>query len=95
VTSDSDIPTRIATILTVYTCRDCDGLDPSTHIITDLGLDSMDLIQISLTIENEFGITIPDDRVMELATIGGLTEYIASHVPVTIQEATDGGSDLT
>lgn len=78
----NDIAMRLQTILSIYVLRDCSDLPPTTHIVRDLGLDSLDLVQIAITIEEEFGIEISDDKVMELATVGQLTEYIASRIKV-------------
>ena len=47
-------------------------------IINDLGLDSLDLVELILTLEEEFGITVVDDSVYEQTTMGEIADYIES-----------------
>ena len=56
-------------------------LDPSeitddTDIADDLGADSLDIVEILMVIEEEFGVTIPDDEVVNLRKLSALTPYI-------------------
>ena len=95
---NDDISMRLSTILSVFTCEDCFGLPPGTRLVEDLNLDSLDLVQIAITIEEEFGIEIHDDDIMRGATVEQVTDYILNHLrpsvaaPVPVQEGTDGGS---
>ena len=51
-------------------------ITPDTDIINDLGADSLDVVEILMTIEDTYGITIPDDEVQNLRTINLLKAYI-------------------
>ena len=56
-------------------------IDPSeitdeTDVVDDLGADSLDVVEILMTIEEEFGVTIPDDDVASLRKLSALTPYI-------------------
>ena len=56
-------------------------LDPSeitddTDIADDLGADSLDIVEILMVIEEEFGVTIPDDEVANLRKLSALAPYI-------------------
>lgn len=42
----------------------------------DLGADSLDAIQLIMSIENEFGITIPESDIDKLKKVGDLLQYI-------------------
>ena len=48
----------------------------STDIIDDLGADSLDIVELLMTIEDKYGLVIPDDEVTSLRTIDKMTEYI-------------------
>ena len=50
-----------------------------TKIADDLGADSLDLVDLLMSIEDEFGIEIPDEDVEGLQTIGEVADYIAAH----------------
>lgn len=49
----------------------------STHIIDDLGGDSLDAMEMVMLIEDEFKILIPEDRLDGVRTLGGLAEAVA------------------
>lgn len=46
----------------------------------DLGADSLDLVELTFAIEEEFGIEVPDEDAEQLATVGKAIEYIESKV---------------
>ena len=51
---------------------------PETNFITDLGGDSLDLINTVIAIEKEFDIYIPNERLETMYTVGDVVEYISS-----------------
>lgn len=44
----------------------------------DLGADSLDVVELVMAFETEFGIDIPDDDVTNLKTVGDAVNYITS-----------------
>ena len=42
----------------------------------DLGADSLDVVELVVAFEDEFGIDIPDEEVGEIKTVGDATRYI-------------------
>jgi acyl carrier protein len=87
--ASDDIAVRLSTILSVYVMHDCSGLSTDTNIISDLGLDSLDLVEVAMTIEDEFGIEIHDNDMMKLGTVGQIIDYITNHqppVPIPVQD---------
>ena len=51
-----------------------------TDIMNDLGADSLDLVELFVTLEEEYGVTITDDSVYENKTVGDITTFIESLV---------------
>ena len=47
-----------------------------TQIAEDLGADSLDVVDLLMSIEDEFEIEIPDDEIENLKTVGALVKYI-------------------
>ena len=47
-----------------------------TNIVDDLGGDSLDVVDLIMSVEEEFGISIPDEDAVELSTVGKIVEYI-------------------
>lgn len=46
----------------------------------DLGADSLDLVELVMSFENEFGLTIPDEDSSSLTTVQKAVDYIASKI---------------
>ena len=47
----------------------------------DLGADSLDVVELVMALEDEFGIDIPDEEVGEIKTVGNAVEYITKKLP--------------
>lgn len=53
-------------------------IDNSASFMEDLGADSLDLVELIMTFENDFGIAIPDEDAAELTTVRKAINYINS-----------------
>ena len=53
-----------------------DSISADTNIVDDLGADSLDVVELIMSVEDEFGFSIPDEDAAELVTVGKLAEYI-------------------
>lgn len=47
--------------------------------IDDLGADSLDIVELVMAFEEEFGVEIPDDAAEKISTVNDAIEYIDSH----------------
>ena len=45
-------------------------------IVDDLGADSLDLVDLVMSLEEEFDVEIPDDQVENIKTVGDIVRYI-------------------
>ena len=50
----------------------------SASFTEDLGADSLDLVELVMAYEEEFGIDIPDEEVGQIKTVGDAVTYISS-----------------
>ncbi len=50
---------------------------PEAKLIDDLGADSLDLVEIGMNLEEQFGITIPDEDYEQVATVEDLCQTLA------------------
>jgi len=48
----------------------------STDIMKDLGADSLDLVELIMTLEEEYGVSVIDDSVYENKTVGEIADFI-------------------
>ena len=52
----------------------------SAVFTTDLGADSLDVVEFVMAVEKEFEISIPDDEASHLTTVGDAVKYIEEHM---------------
>lgn len=45
----------------------------------DLGADSLDIVELIMALEEEFGIEIPDEEAEKIKTVGDAVTYIETH----------------
>ena len=57
-----------------------DEISADTNIATDLGADSLDVVEILMSIEDEFDIEIPDSEIDNIRPVGELVEYIETNI---------------
>jgi len=52
---------------------------PDAHFKNDLGLDSLDTVEVVMALEEEFGFEIPDNEADKIDSVKVAVEFIASH----------------
>jgi acyl carrier protein len=58
---------------------DVKQLQPEAKFIEDLGADSLDIVELVMALEEEFGIDIPDEDADKLKTVGDAMNYLQQH----------------
>ena len=51
-------------------------IKPESRLVEDLGADSLDMIEMLMALEDNFGITVPDEKAAELKTVGDIVKFI-------------------
>ena len=59
---------------------DIDSITLETDIQDDLGADSLDVVEMLMSIEDEFDIEIPDEQIENLKTVGQVVDYIQENM---------------
>ncbi len=49
-------------------------------ILDDLGADSLDVVELVMTLEEAFDIEVPDEAVEDMRTIGDVQRYVEAHI---------------
>ena len=57
---------------------DADAITESTDIVSDLGADSLDVVELLMSLEDEYGVSIEDEKVAELKTVGDVVRCVES-----------------
>lgn len=67
---------RILLVLSLYDKIDADKLKMESNFFTDLGLDSLDFVEVIMAMEDEFQFEIPDGDMDRIKTPQDLYQYI-------------------
>ena len=57
---------------------DPEKITRETDVINDLGADSLDLVELIMTLEDEYGVSVTDESVYEHKTVGEIADFIES-----------------
>ena len=70
---------RVKTIVVDHLGVEASEVKPEASFIDDLGADSLDIVELVMAFEEEFGVEIPDDAAEKIATVGDAIDYITKH----------------
>jgi acyl carrier protein len=59
------------------------GIQDTTRFKEDLRADSLHLVELTVELEDNYGVRIPDDEAAKLLTVGQAADYVAAHAPET------------
>jgi acyl carrier protein len=76
----SDVIERVKKIVVERLEVDAEKVNEAASFIDDLGADSLDLVELVMAFEEEFGIEIPDDVQEQIGTVGDAVKFIKERV---------------
>ncbi len=75
----ADVTDKVKKIIVDQLGVEEDEVTPEASFIEDLGADSLDIVELIMALEEEFGIEIPDEDAEKIATVKDATTYIQEH----------------
>ena len=57
---------------------DEEKITPDADIKKDLGADSLDILQLLMTVEEEYGVTIPEEKLVGFCKVSDIVDYLSS-----------------
>ncbi|KAG0940765.1 hypothetical protein G6F57_014511 [Rhizopus arrhizus] len=75
--SSESVESRIVNILKGFDKVDPNKVTPQSNFIKDLGLDSLDTVEVVMAIEEEFSVEIPDKEADAIQSVQQAVEYIS------------------
>jgi len=75
-----DVVERVKKIVVERLEVDAAKVEEKASFIDDLGADSLDLVELVMAFEEEFGIEIPDDVQEQIGTVGDAVRFIKERV---------------
>lgn len=55
---------------------DANTITENSKVIADLGADSLDIVELVMALEDEFGVSVDEDKVQSLVTVGDIVALI-------------------
>ncbi|KAM7469181.1 hypothetical protein LguiA_007364 [Lonicera macranthoides] len=75
----SEVTDRVVSVVKNFQKVDPSKVTPNAHFQNDLGLDSLDTVEVVMALEEEFGFEIPDNEADKISSISLAVDFIASH----------------
>ncbi|MCR4647047.1 MAG: acyl carrier protein [Oscillospiraceae bacterium] len=69
----------IAAIVADQFDMDVEDLEEDTDLLEDLGCTSVDVVELIVALESATGVSIPDEAVDSIRTIGDIVNYLSEH----------------
>eukprot|EP00584_Thalassiosira_punctigera_P017555 CAMPEP_0172554660 /NCGR_PEP_ID=MMETSP1067-20121228/55743_1 /TAXON_ID=265564 ORGANISM="Thalassiosira punctigera, Strain Tpunct2005C2" /NCGR_SAMPLE_ID=MMETSP1067 /ASSEMBLY_ACC=CAM_ASM_000444 /LENGTH=92 /DNA_ID=CAMNT_0013343077 /DNA_START=251 /DNA_END=529 /DNA_ORIENTATION=- len=74
-----EVQERVIAVIKNFDKIDPSKVSPTSKFGDDLGLDSLDAVEVVMAIEDEFAVEIPDAEADRIGSVGDAVEYIAAH----------------
>jgi len=75
----SDTADRVKKIVVEHLGVDAAKVTEDASFIDDLGADSLDIVELVMAFEEEFGVEIPDDAAEKISTVADAINFINEH----------------
>jgi acyl carrier protein len=59
-----------------------DKISPEANLFEDLGLDSIDALDMIATLESEYNLKIDEEELKKIRTVQNIIDYISKNIPV-------------
>ncbi|MBR1676082.1 MAG: acyl carrier protein [Clostridia bacterium] len=69
---------KVASLLSEQLGVDKAEITPDSDVVKDLGADSLDIVQMLMELEDQFGITVPEEEATEIKTVADIVKIIDS-----------------
>ena len=69
---------KIIGLISEATKIEASKITAGTSFVDDLNLDSLDIVELMMKMEDEFGVEIPEEEAENLKTVGDVAKYVES-----------------
>ncbi len=71
-----DVAGKVKEIIVQQLGVDADKVTPTASFVDDLGADSLDVVELVMAFEEEFGVEIPDEAAEKIATVNDAVSFL-------------------
>ena len=75
-----DVQAKVKDIIVQQLGVDLDKVTLEASFVDDLGADSLDVVELVMVFEEEFGVEIPDESAEKIATVKDAVDYLSQNV---------------
>ncbi len=75
---------RVKRVLVATLYVEPDMVQRESHVHRDLDADSLAMVQVMMALEEEFGLTVPDEDAEALETVGQIVDYVDTKLSVLV-----------
>lgn len=79
----SNIESRVKAIIVEQLGVEIDEVKNEAHFVDDLGADSLDIVELVMSLEEEFNAEIPDEDAEKITTVQAAIDYINANTAAT------------
>jgi acyl carrier protein len=72
----ANVEDRIKSTIVDQLGIDASKISANSSLVDDLGADSLDIVELVMAMEEEFGIEIPDEDAEKIKTVGDVIKYV-------------------
>ena len=70
---------KIREIIATQFDIEAEKITMETTVADDLGADSLDVVEVLMSVEDEFSVEIPDEAIEDIKSVGDLVNYIENN----------------
>jgi acyl carrier protein len=76
----ADVAAKVKSIIVEKLAVDENEVTSKASFTNDLGADSLDIVELIMEFEKEFGVSIPDEDAEKIVTVSDAVAYIEGHI---------------
>ena len=69
---------KIVELIADKLCKKTEQINLTSRLVEDLGADSLDVVELIMAFEDEFGVSLPDEDIASMKTVGDIVNYISN-----------------
>jgi acyl carrier protein len=75
-----DVEAKVKEIIVQQLGVDAEKVTPEASFVDDLGADSLDVVELVMAFEEEFGVEIPDEAAEKIATVKDAVAFLKQNI---------------
>ena len=68
---------KIVDLIAEKLCKKPEQITMNSRLVEELGADSLDVVELIMAFEDEFGISLPDEEIAKMKSVGDIVNYIS------------------